>query len=174
MNRIFIAICLFVFLAPSPMFAQLAPRADEEPSPLAAFSGGGYSAFEARPSFQSSIASLTGAHRAVPDVAAVGNPRTGVWVYNSYDNTYSGALYAWNIIGGTSVASPLWAGIVNHAGSFSASTSAEETLIYGNATNASDFRDITSGTCGYYEGWSAVSGWDPCSGNGAPQGLAGK
>jgi kumamolisin len=136
--------------------------------------GGGYSAFEARPSFQSGLSSIAGAHRAVPDVAAVGNPRTGVWVYNSYDNTYSGELYAWNIIGGTSVASPLWAGVANHAGHFSASTAAEETLIYANAKTAADFRDVTNGTCGYYEGYAAVSGWDPCSGNGTPQGAVGK
>jgi kumamolisin len=136
--------------------------------------GGGYSPFEARPSFQSSLSSIVGAHRGVPDVAAVGNPRTGVWVYNSFDNTYSGTLYAWNILGGTSVASPLWAGIVNHAGHFSASTAAEETLIYANGKTAADFRDVTIGTCGYYEGYLAASGWDPCSGNGAPQGSAGK
>ncbi len=136
--------------------------------------GGGYSLFEARPSFQSSLSSIVGAHRGVPDVAAVGNPRTGVWVYLSYDNTYSGTLYAWNILGGTSVASPLWAGIVNRAGHFSASTAAEETLIYNNAKASAGFRDVASGTCGYYEGYAAVSGWDPCSGNGAPQGSAGK
>jgi kumamolisin len=136
--------------------------------------GGGYSVFEPRPSLQSSLSAIVGAHRGVPDVAAVGNPRTGVWVYNSYDNTYSGTLYAWNILGGTSVASPLWAGIVNHAGHFSASTLAEETLVYANGKAAADFRDIVSGTCGYYEGYAAVSGWDPCSGNGAPQGSAGK
>jgi kumamolisin len=136
--------------------------------------GGGFSAYEPRPSFQSSLSSLLGAHRGVPDVAAVGNPRTGVWVYLSYENTYSGTLYAWNIIGGTSVAAPLWAGIVNHAGHFSASSAAEETLIYSSAKTAADFRDISSGTCGYYEGYAAVSGWDPCSGNGAPQGSAGK
>jgi len=136
--------------------------------------GGGYSVYEPRPSFQSSISTLVGAYRGVPDVAAVGNPRTGVWVYNSYENTSGGTLYAWNIIGGTSVASPLWAGIVNHAGHFSASTSAEQTLIYTNAKTATDFRDITYGTCGYYEGWSAASGWDPCSGNGAPLGATGK
>src|SRR5208283_3793405 len=85
-------------------------------------SGGGFSFYEARPSFQSGIASLVGSYRGVPDVSAVGNPRTGVWVCNSYYNTYSGYLYAWNILGGTSVASPLWAGIANHAGHFSAST----------------------------------------------------
>jgi subtilase family serine protease len=136
--------------------------------------GGGYSVYETRPTFQSSISSTVGSHRGVPDVAAVGNPRTGVWVYNSYDNTYQGTLDAWNIIGGTSVASPLWAGIANHAAHFSASTAAEETLIYANAKTAPDFRGVTYGTCGYYEGWSAVSGWNPCSGNGAPLGSAGK
>jgi subtilase family serine protease len=137
-------------------------------------SGGGYSMYEPRPAFQSSISAIVGSHRGVPDVAAVGNPRTGVWVYNSYDNTSGGTLYAWNIFGGTSVASPLWAAIANHAGHFSATTLAEETLIYGSAKTAADFRDVTSGTCGYYEGWPAVSGWDPCSGNGAPLGAAGK
>lgn len=137
-------------------------------------SGGGYSAYEPRPAFQSSISSLVGSYRGVPDVAAVGNPLTGVWVYNSF-NTYSnGTLYVWNILGGTSVASPLWAGIVNRAGHFSASTAVEQTLIYANAKTAANFRDVTYGTCGYYEGWSAVSGWDPCTGNGAPLGSAGK
>ncbi|HTW81322.1 MAG TPA: S53 family peptidase [Terracidiphilus sp.] len=136
--------------------------------------GGGYSMYEPRPSFQSSISSTVGAHRGVPDVAAVGNPRTGVWVYNSYENTYSGTVYPWNIVGGTSVASPLWAGIANHAGHFSTSTPAEETLIYANGKTAADFRDIDAGTCGYYEGYEAVTGWDPCSGFGAPLGSAGK
>lgn len=136
--------------------------------------GGGFSAFEARPSYQSSISSITGTHRGVPDVSAVGNPYTGVWVYMSFDNTYYGTLYAWNIFGGTSVASPLWAAMVNHAGHFSASTAAEQTLIYANAKAVADFRDVAIGTCGYYEGYLAGSGWDPCSGNGAPVGAAGK
>ena len=136
--------------------------------------GGGYSTYETRPAFQTGISSVVGTKRGVPDVAAVGNPRTGVWVYNSYENTAGGALYAWNIIGGTSVASPLWAGIVNHAGHFSASVLIEETLIYASAKTAADFRDVTIGSCGFYEGWSAAAGWDPCSGNGTPLGTAGK
>jgi subtilase family serine protease len=136
--------------------------------------GGGFSPYEPRPAFQAGVISKVGAQRGVPDVAAVGNPRTGVWVYNSFDNNYSGQLYAWNIFGGTSVASPLWAGIVNHAGHFSASTAAEETLMYANAAVTSDFRDINNGNCGYYDGYAAGSGWDPCSGVGAPVGTAGK
>ncbi len=136
--------------------------------------GGGFSLYEPRPAFQSAISTLVGTRRGVPDVAAIGNPRTGVWVYNSFDNTSAGTLYAWNILGGTSVAAPLWAGIANHAGHFSASTAAEETLIYANAKTTTAFRDVSYGTCGFYEGWSAVAGWDPCSGNGAPLGAVGK
>jgi kumamolisin len=136
--------------------------------------GGGYSIYEPRPAFQSGIATLVGLHRGVPDVAAVGNPRTGVWVYDSYYNTSGGALYAWNIFGGTSVSAPLWAGIVNRAGHFSASTALEQMLIYANAKAATAYRDVNYGTCGYFEGWSAVAGWDPCTGNGVPLGTVGK
>ena len=35
-------------------------------------------------------------------------------------------------------------------------------------------RDITYGTCGYYDGWYAQKGWDPCTGNGSSVGQAGK
>jgi len=140
--------------------------------------GGGLSVFESRPSFQSGISGIVGGKRGVPDVAAVGNPRTGVWVYNSFDNVYDvggvAELLPWDIIGGTSVASPLWAGIANHAGNFSATSTAELSTIYKNASNAKDYRDISVGTCGYYEGYLAAAGWDPCSGNGTPQGSAGK
>ena len=135
--------------------------------------GGGISPLEPRPAFQNSISTLVGAHRGTPDVAAVGNPRTGVWVYDSFDNTSGGTLYPWNIFGGTSVASPLFAGVVNHAGHFSASTAAEEAVIYANV-KTSNYRDIAIGTCGYYEGWLAALGWDPCSGVGSPLGSTGK
>jgi len=132
--------------------------------------GGGLSPYEPRPSYQNSISSRIGSHRGVPDVAAVANPRTGVWIYDSFDTSSP----HWNIFGGTSVASPLWAAIVNHAGHFSASSAAELTTVYANASTAADYRDITYGSCGYYEGWFAVSGWDPCTGSGAPLGTAGK
>jgi len=140
--------------------------------------GGGVSMFEPRPAFQNSISSIVGANRGVPDVSAVGNPRTGVWVYNSFDNVYyqngEAELLPWDIIGGSSVGAPLWAGIVNRAGTFSATSTAELGLIYSNASTAADYRDIAVGTCGYYQGYLAVTGWDPCTGNGTPQGSAGK
>ena len=138
--------------------------------------GGGVSLFEPLPAFQKSLAGeLPG--RGIPDVAADANPRTGVWVYDSYQNTYSGVLQPWNIVGGTSVAAPYWAGIVNHGGSFAASSAAELALIYNTAASSSYsryYRDINYGTCGYYDGWFAQKGWDPCTGNGASTGQAGK
>ena len=135
--------------------------------------GGGLSRYEARPAYQNGISTVVGAHRGVPDVAAVANPRTGVWVYDSY-NTGATAASHWNIFGGTSVAAPVWAAIVNHAGHFKASSAAELTLIYASASTAADFRDVKYGSCGYYQGWFAVAGWDPCTGSGAPVGTAGK
>lgn len=138
--------------------------------------GGGVSLYEPLPAYQKKLAAeLPG--RGIPDVAADANPRTGVWVYDSYQNTYSGMLQPWNIVGGTSVAAPLWAGIVNHGGSFAASSAAELTLIYNTAASSSymrDYRDINYGTCGYYDGWYAQTGWDPCTGNGSSIGQAGK
>jgi subtilase family serine protease len=128
--------------------------------------GGGLSSYEAKPTFQKSVSALSSSsYRGVPDVAAVGNPNTGVWVYDSTN---------WCIFGGTSVASPLTAALVNHAKSFAASTAAEESLIYTNATKTADYRDVTYGVCGYYDGWFAATGWDPCTGNGAPLGSGGK
>lgn len=129
--------------------------------------GGGTSLYEARPSYQSAL--TTGTHRLVPDVAADANPNTGVWVY---DNT------VWYPVGGTSVATPIWAGIVNHAGHFAASSNAELTTIYtafGTATTyAADYNDISDGRCGAYDGYIAVAKWDPCTGIGSPKGVAGK
>jgi len=138
--------------------------------------GGGVSSYEPLPPYQKNLASeLPG--RGVPDVAADANPRTGVWVYDSYMNTYGGVLQPWNTVGGTSVSTPLWAGIVNHGGSFSATSAAELSLIYNTAASGSytrDYRDITYGTCGYYDGWYAQTGWDPCTGNGSSIGQTGK
>jgi len=138
--------------------------------------GGGISTYNTRPAFQNAISGIVGAHRGVPDISAIGNPYTGVWVYDNYETLYNGSPAPWNIFGGTSVASPLVAAIVNHAGHFAASTAVEEGWIYGYGLPALSpyYRDITYGSCGYYRGWFAVPGWDPCTGVGAPYGPNGK
>ena len=130
--------------------------------------GGGISRFESRPSYQSGIAALVGDHRGVPDVAADANPATGVWVFNS---SLAG-VGLWLIVGGTSVSSPVWAGITNAASSFSPSSAAQLTKLYGDP--ASDFNDITFGVCGPYMGYVAGAGWDLCSGHGSPNTYSGK
>jgi kumamolisin len=127
--------------------------------------GGGPSQYESRPSFQNAIASIVAAQRGTPDVAADADPSSGVWVYDDG---------AWYIVGGTSVATPVWAGIVNAAASFAASSATELSTIYANSGNASDFRDIVAGTCGPNEGYDATVGWDFCTGVGSPQGFGGK
>jgi len=129
--------------------------------------GGGISGLEPRPSYQSSLSALVGNYRGVPDLSFDSNPVTGVWVYDSN-------IGGWAIVGGTSVASPSLAGILNSAGSFYTSTNAELTAIYGKATTAADFTDINSGYCGPYGGYSAATGWDFCTGVGSSKGTAGK
>jgi len=130
--------------------------------------GGGPSEIEARPSYQASIASKVGSVRGVPDVAALADPDNSVWVL---DNEYPGGG-GWFSVGGTSLATPTWAGIVNAAGSFAKSTNAELTTLYGD--KATDFKNTTYGFCGPYNWYSASTGWDFCTGNGSPVGYTGK
>ena len=134
--------------------------------------GGGLSAFEARPAYQNSITGLVGASRGVPDVSADANVFTGVWVFNSSNVPECVPAGCWFIVGGTSLSSPLWAGITNAAGHFLASSAAELSRIYADPPQA--FNDITVGTCGLYMGEVAAAGWDFCSGQGTPKGYPGK
>ena len=80
---------------------------------------------------------------------------------------------SWWIVGGTSVASPTLAGIVTSAGHFFASTNAELTTVYDNLGTA-NFRDITQGSCFFYNGFFAGKGWDFCTGVGSPHGKGGE
>jgi len=118
---------------------------------------------------------LVGKKRGTPDISFDANPNTGVFIYDS--TPYDGAS-GWWIIGGTSVATPSLAGIVNLAGHIYFSSAAELEEIYsicgiGSSTNclSANFRDITSGTAGRYR---AAPGWDFTTGVGSNQGLHGK
>jgi hypothetical protein len=124
--------------------------------------GGGPSFYEPLPSFQSGVEGIPQTRRATPDVSADADPSTGVWVYVS---PY------WYIIGGTSVAAPVWAGIVNAAGRFSPASQNELATLYANPGNLSD---VVRGSCGPNEGYMAAEGWDFCTGLGSPSGYLGK
>jgi kumamolisin len=138
----------------------------------AAGTGAGPSAYESRPNYQDPIQATVGSSRGAPDVAAVADPSTGVWIYMS----------GWYLVGGTSVSTPIWAGVVNAAGRFSTSTAAELTQIYSRTFLFAEipvgFSDISSGTCGSATGvfdiYLATHGWDFCTGVGSPFGYFGK
>lgn len=137
--------------------------------------GGGVSAFEPIPGYQSSytgpvfdaatISALTGGKRGVPDVSFDGNPSTGVSIY---DSTAFEGQSGWWTVGGTSVGAPNWAGVL------AAGAAAGSTALQGNAKIYSggyktNLRDITSGTngsCG--TDCTAGPGYDLVTGLGSP------
>jgi len=127
--------------------------------------GGGDSRYEPRPSFQSGISGIVGSHRGTPDLSFDSSGGSPVAVYNS------GCYGGWLEVYGTSVASPSLAGIINDAGTFNGSSNSENTEVYNNRGNPSEFTDVTSGSCGTH---SAGSGWDFCTGVGVDNGLLGK
>ena len=124
-------------------------------------SGGGLSAYEALPAFQSTYG-LTYAKRATPDVSANADPASGYSVYDSYG--YSGQS-GWFRVGGTSGSTPLWAGIR------ALGTSMPIARLYTDASASYNtfFWDITSGTngtCG--TSCTAAPGYDLVTGLGSP------
>jgi kumamolisin len=116
--------------------------------------GGGYSAVFPPPAWQSVLPAIPG--RGVPDVAANADPATG------YVTPVSGST---EVIGGTSAAAPLWAGlVVALQAALKRPVGFLGPLLYTLAVS-NTFRDITSGNNGNYV---AKTGWDPCTGWGTP------
>jgi subtilase family serine protease len=62
----------------------------------------------------------------------------------------------WYIVGGTSVAAPSLAGIINTAGKFNASSLAELQQLY-SGLGSSSFQNVTGGNCGPYAGYQGSS-----------------
>jgi len=140
--------------------------------------GGGRSLFESIPTYQTSIASIVGSSRGVPDVSFDADPDTGVWVFDStpVEGSTAGCcgVKGWWIVGGTSVSSPALAGVANSAGHFATSSENELTTIYSNLGNTADFHDIAVDYCGPFAGFTSKTGWDFCTGVGSVHGKAGK
>jgi len=122
-------------------------------------------------------------NRATPDFAFNADPNSGVIIYDcAY---YSGECVFFQV-GGTSVASPSLAGIVNNAGNKLGTghvyptvesgyyTAEENNLLYsqqgGAAAYGKNFNDIVLGS----NGCSVGPQWDYCTGVGSPLGLLGK
>jgi subtilase family serine protease len=120
--------------------------------------GSGCSALTTKPAWQTDKGCAT---KMVADVSAVGDPDTGVAVYNTF------GMRGWVVYGGTSVSSPLVAGIFAAAGKGAADASS----IW---TNTASFRDITKGFNGacstdYFckagKGYDGPTGWGTPFGN---------
>ncbi|MGH9126669.1 MAG: S53 family peptidase [Acidimicrobiales bacterium] len=77
--------------------------------------GGGQSIVFSRPSFQDPVASVVGSQRGLPDIAMSAAVNGAVIVYYSFTDWEQSPPFRgpeWNIVGGTSEATPLFAGIV--------------------------------------------------------------
>jgi hypothetical protein len=113
-----------------------------------------------------------GSSRAIADVAAIGDPNTGVDVYDSTPEA-PGAPTGWGVWGGTSVASPILAAEFALAGGAHGVSYPAATL-YGHAGEAANLYDVTSGSDGTCEGrtiCTATTGFDGPTGLGSPVGL---
>lgn len=120
-------------------------------------SGGGCSSYEtaapAQAAFSQYGALGCGGSRATPDVSLVGDPTTGVSVFDS--TTYMNQSGWWQM-GGTSAATPMFAARAAVAG-----LHVDAATVYGG--NTIPFRDITSGS----NGFPATVGYDLVTGRGS-------
>jgi subtilase family serine protease len=144
--------------------------------------GGGPSVDFSAPTFQSANNVKLSSFRTIPDVSMVGDPYTGVSIYDSFDSL------GWSDTGGTSVSSPMFAGVLalaqqqRLAAHMPILTSVQiNTALYTAYTNpttyADLFNDVTLGKNTYLNGrtgkvsvtgYSATTGYDEATGLGSP------
>jgi len=130
--------------------------------------GSGCSLYFGAPAWQSFLSACAG-KRGTADVAADANPNTGAAVYDTV--RYQGRS-GWFQVGGTSLSSPLVAGIYALAGGLPTGTSAASGL-YGHLGDATVLHDVTSGSngsCSTIMCKGAV-GYDGPTGVGTPKGV---
>ena len=140
-------------------------------------SGGGVSAYTAKPAWQSAVS--TAVRRAAPDVAYAGDPATGFAVYSS--TPYLGQS-GWFQMGGTSAGAPQWAGILAASNQLrkglgrpvlsavnASGATPLHTAMYSSAVRAAlfDVSTGTNGTCGAV--CTARTGYDTVTGVGSPR-----
>ena len=121
-------------------------------------SGGGFSVLP-HPWWQSGPGTVASRGRGVPDVAMIGASASPVWVLVGT---------AWIRVSGTSVGTPIWAGLGatadQYAGGPLGSLNPSLYRILAGAGYTSNFHEITEGSNGY----AAHAGWNPVTGIGTP------
>ncbi|MER6331887.1 S53 family peptidase [Streptomyces sp. NPDC001034] len=131
--------------------------------------GGGESHVFSRPAFQNGVKKIVGSHRGTPDISMSAAVNGGAWVYSSYDPTAVG----WNVYGGTSESSPLFAGVVALADQVAGHrlgniNAALYSLAKHKGTGVVDVNDGTDNSYGGVTGYKAVDGYDMATGVGTP------
>jgi subtilase family serine protease len=140
-------------------------------------SGGGLSAYEALPAWQSGVTPAGGGalvRRAVPDVAFNANPTTGEYVAL----TLPGKATVWSAYGGTSIAAPQWAGVIAVANAIRVANGKAvlgdiHSALYKSiaavpGTYAASLGDVIDGTNGTCATCRAGTGFDQATGLGTP------
>ena len=127
-------------------------------------SGGGCSLYEPPAAAQSSVTfPVPCTNRGTPDVAMAGGPSSAVAIYVSFTG-------GWHGVYGTSLSSPMWAGLAALADSArGAPLSTSQLMLALYAAPLLNYRDITSGNNGAY---FALTGYDFVTGLGSPQAPA--
>lgn len=132
--------------------------------------GSGCSAWIDKPSWQKDPHCLM---RTTSDVSALADPDTGFAVYDTYGLDQLGVQPGWIVVGGTSLAAPLIAGMIALAGNTSSLSTAS--YLY---AHRGGLRDVIGGTntgqqdCGGDYLCTAVKGYDGPTGLGTPSGLS--
>jgi subtilase family serine protease len=124
-------------------------------------SGSGCSKISAKPAWQTDTGC---ARRTVADVAAVGDPNTPVAVYDSYQDT------GWIQMGGTSVATPIVAGMYALAANGSSLNGAAS--LYAHRSSLFPVISGSNGSCSPTYLCNAGIGYSGPSGLGSPNGIA--
>lgn len=146
-------------------------------------SGGGISQYFDIPEYQKanlpqSVLETLNGHRGLPDVSAVADPTTGVPIYMGFlagVEDFSGNGY-YDIGGGTSLSTPLWAGFLADASQYAGHPIKQLNnklyqLGHDQETYANVFHDITVGNniaLSTIPGYEATEGWDMTTGWGTP------
>lgn len=106
-------------------------------------------------------------HRSESDVSAVADPGTGVAFYDTYPSG------GWGVVGGTSVSSPIIAGVFALAGNESSLNYASGIWQAGGSSSLNDVTQGSNGTCGpkIHYICNAGPGYDGPTGWGTPNGV---
>ncbi|MGY4978137.1 S53 family peptidase [Streptomyces sp. 900105755] len=136
--------------------------------------GGGQSHVFTRPSFQNGVKKVVGTRRGTPDISMSAAVNGGAWIYSSFDPTATG----WDVSGGTSEATPLFAGIValadQAAGHRLGNIQKRLYDLSSYRSKGTGIVDVNDGTDNSYQGvtgYKAVNGYDLATGVGTVDAL---